>query len=131
MIPPVDPNAINYISNYDIVYSPVSIGDGGGAQCYTDAKALFAASYAAKACKGPPFIDYLYDQNQGPDQHLRANFPAHCNWYGSVARAALAMHSLVRPSNTLVSSLLKEIINRTAAQPVIVPRRRASNGQAP
>ena len=113
--PSVSPNAINYISAYDLVYSPVSGGAGGWASTYTTAPALFAASIQDGAIPGPAFFaDEMYDQN-ATGGRLTANFPANCNWYGSVARAALTMHKLVRPNDPTVAAVLAACLASTHA----------------
>jgi hypothetical protein len=113
--PAVSPDAINYIGSYDVVYSPLSIGSGGAAQCYTTADAVWQASFADGAVDGPPYIPYLYDQNQNPSHHLQQNFPANCNVYAVMGRAALTLHASVRPTDTYISGLRDELIKRLSA----------------
>ena len=110
----IDPNAINYISAYDLVYSPVSGGAGGYAQTYTTAISLFNASVQDNAIPGPPFITSMFDAN-GTGRRLHANFPENCNWYGSIARAALTMHKLVRPNDPTVAAVLASCLAATQA----------------
>ncbi len=187
----VDPNAINYISAYDLIYSPISGGSGGYTSSYTNALTLFNASYAQTAqftascagtvmtvtavasgtivtngsitqtggiyaatnqkvttfgtgtggtgtynvtpgatftsrtiyqslpsttvIPGPPYLSYLYDQNASLNEVSQTTYPSNCNWYGSMARAALTMHNIATPGNTTIQAVLASILSATSA----------------
>lgn len=182
----VDPNAINYISAYDLVYSPITGQSNGYSSSYTSASAVWTASYSetaeftgsisgttltvtavasgtlvnqgqitqaggifaangqkitaggpggvgsytvspgsttssrtmfqssssASVVPGPPYLTNLYDQN-ATNYITINNFPANCNWYGSIARAALTLHNLATPGNATIQAVLAAILAAT------------------
>ena len=50
----------------------------------------------------------------GSNYLLVASYPWNCNWYGSIARAAMKMVSVAQPSNRTVAAMMQELVSYTS-----------------
>jgi len=109
------PGSMYYVGLYEFVYSPNSQDLQTAYQNPQDAlNATFNAGYNPELNIPYPAVG-LYDPNAAGNNYLLvANYPWNCNWYGSIARAAMKMVTVAQPSNTTVAAMLQELISYTS-----------------
>jgi hypothetical protein len=109
------PGSMYYAGLYQLVYSPNSQDLTTAYQHPLEVlTASFNSGYNPEL--SPPYPSGgLYDPNgTGSDYLLVASYPRNCNWYGSIARAAMKMVSVADPSNKVVAAMLQELITYTS-----------------
>jgi len=110
------PGSMYYIGLYELVYSPNSQDLLTAYQHPIDAlSASFNSGYNPGL--SPPYPNGgLYDPNGTESNYLLvADYPWNCNWYGSIARAAMKMVTVAEPSNKALAAMLQELISYTSS----------------